>query len=38
VDALWLSAEVKAEDAEPVSRELERLGAVQISRVPGELR
>ncbi len=38
VDALWLSAEVKAEDAEPVSRELERLGAVQVSRVPGELR
>jgi hypothetical protein len=35
VDALWLSAEVKAEDAEPVSRELERLGAVQVSRVPG---
>jgi hypothetical protein len=33
VGALWLSAEVAPEEVEPVSRELERMGAVQVSRV-----
>jgi hypothetical protein len=36
VDALWLSAEVKHEDENAVARELERLGALQVSRVPEE--
>ena len=36
LDALWLAAEVKHEDEEPVARELERLGAMQVSRVPEE--
>ncbi len=34
VDALWLSAEVKREDEEAVAREMEKCGAVQVSRVP----
>ena len=36
IDALWLSAEVKAEEARPVMDELGRLGAVQVSDVPEE--
>lgn len=38
VDALWLSAEVKREDEDPVAREMERCGALQVSRVPEGLR
>jgi Protein of unknown function (DUF3341) len=38
LDALWLAVEVKREDEDPVARELERLGAVQVSRVPEEHR
>jgi hypothetical protein len=38
VDALWLSAEVDPDQAEPLSRELEALGARRISRVPEEAR
>ncbi|MFL5262354.1 MAG: DUF3341 domain-containing protein, partial [Anaeromyxobacteraceae bacterium] len=34
IDALWLSVEVKREDEVPVARELDRLGALQVSRVP----
>jgi hypothetical protein len=34
VDALWLSAEVKREDEEVVAREMEKCGALQVSRVP----
>ena len=34
VDALWLSAEVKREDEEAVAREMEKCGALQVSRVP----
>src|ERR671931_800367 len=36
IDALWLSVEVKHEDENPVARELDRLGALQVSRVPEE--
>jgi hypothetical protein len=36
VDALWLSAEVKAEDAPHVMAELERAGALQVSHVSDE--
>ena len=38
IDALWLSVEVKHEDENPVARELDRLGALQVSRVPEERR
>lgn len=38
VDALWLSAEVKREEEEPVAREMEKFGALQVSRVPEEVR
>jgi len=31
VDALWLSAEVRGGEAEPVTRELQQLGALQVS-------
>ena len=34
IDALWLSVEVKREDDMAVARELDRLGAVQVARVP----
>jgi len=34
MDALWLSAEVKREDEEAVAREMEKSGALQVSRVP----
>src|SRR3990172_8040250 len=34
VDALWLSAEVRREDEEAVAREMEKCGALQVSRVP----
>jgi hypothetical protein len=33
IDALWLSAEVSADEAQAVADELGRLGAVQVSRV-----
>jgi Protein of unknown function (DUF3341) len=36
VDALWLSAEVDAAQADGVAAELRRLGARQVSIVPGE--
>ncbi len=35
VDGLWLSAEVKAEDAERVAEELRRSGAAQVEIAPG---
>jgi hypothetical protein len=38
VDGLWLSARVDAAGAEAVARELERLGAAHVSRVPEEER
>jgi ActD protein len=38
VDGLWLSVEVKRDDEVPVARELDRLGALQVSRVPEETR
>ena len=38
LDALWLSVEVKPDDEQPVARELDRLGALQVSRVPEERR
>jgi hypothetical protein len=38
IDAMWLSVEVKREDEVPVARELDRLGAVQVARVPEEAR
>jgi hypothetical protein len=38
VNALWLSAEVEPDQAEPLSRELEKLGALRVSRVPEEAR
>jgi hypothetical protein len=38
IDGMWLSAEVKRDDEVPVARELDRLGAIQVSRVPGESR
>ena len=34
IDALWLSAEVAAADAEPLASELRRMGARQVSIVP----
>lgn len=36
VDALWLSAEVRAEEAEGVAGELRRLGAAQVATTTGE--
>jgi Protein of unknown function (DUF3341) len=36
IDALWLSVEVKHDDETAVARELDRLGALQVSRVPEE--
>jgi hypothetical protein len=38
IDGLWLSVEVKRDDEVPVARELDRLGARQVSRVPEESR
>ena len=38
VDGLWLSVEVKRDDEVPVARELDKLGALQVSRVPEERR
>jgi hypothetical protein len=38
VDALWLSAEVNREHEEAVAREMEKCGALQVSRVPEESR
>ncbi len=38
VDGLWLSAEVMAGEVDSVSRELGKLGAVQVSTVPEGLR
>ncbi len=38
VDGLWLSAEVKREEEDAVARELENCGALQVSRVPEEVR
>jgi len=38
LDALWLSVEVKVDDEQAVARELDRLGALQVSRVPEERR
>jgi len=36
VNALWLSAEVDPEQAEPLERELEKLGGLRITRVAEE--
>ncbi len=36
INALWLSAEVRPEEVEAVTRELQGLGAMQVSRAPGE--
>ena len=38
VDALWLSAEVKQAEEEVVAQEMEKCGALQVSRVPEDLR
>ena len=38
LDALWLSAEVPADQEQAVARELDKLGALQVSRVPEERR
>jgi hypothetical protein len=34
IDALWLSAEVEGDEAEPIAQELRRLGARHVSIVP----
>ncbi|MFL5274699.1 MAG: DUF3341 domain-containing protein [Anaeromyxobacteraceae bacterium] len=38
IDGLWLAVEVKRDDEVPVARELDKLGALQVSRVPEETR
>lgn len=36
VDGLWLSVEVKAEEADRVAEDLRRLGAAQVATAPGD--